>query len=175
MKISRSVICQFRFLCTERWDGLTPVHGTTEKRFCGVCQSYVYKTSTYQELESNIAAKRCVAIFLEDQMGSSMELMGDVHSTNNVESNTYLLKPVDELARLFDEPHLNLASGITDTLKASNITLIGDLVTCTQERLSEIFASQPASINEIKEVIASLGLMIEISIEGWDRKSAAYR
>lgn len=151
------------------------VEGDPGKRFCAVCQSHVYKTSTYQELQSNVAAKRCVAIFLENPLGSSMELLGDVHSTNDIESNTYLLKPVDELARLFDEPHLNLASGITDTLKANSITLIGDLVTCTQERLSEIFASKPESINEIKEVIVSLGLMIEISIEGWDRKSAAYR
>lgn len=108
-------------------------------------------------------------------MGSSMELVGEVHSTNDIESNLYLLKSVDELSRLFDESHLNLTSDITYILKEEHITLIGDLVTCTQERLSAIFASQPDSINEIKEVMASLGLMIEISIEGWDRKSAAYR
>lgn len=108
-------------------------------------------------------------------MGSSMELIGDVHSTTDIESNTYLLKSVDELSSLFDEPTLNLSPDIINTLKASGITLVGDLVTCSQKRLSAILAPKPNSLTEIKEVIAALGLRIEVSIDGWASKSAAYR
>lgn len=78
MELDHKIICQFRFVCTERWNDLVPVTGDGNKRFCSVCDSPVYLTTSYEELETNVAAKRCVAVFLQNPEGPPMEFMGDV-------------------------------------------------------------------------------------------------
>lgn len=175
MQIDHRVICQFRFLCTERWEGLAPISGDAKKRFCAVCNSPVYLTSNYEELGANIAAKRCVAIFLENRTGPPLEFIGDIQSAGQPISEAYLFRSVDELTQLFDVEALNLAAGITDVLKVNNVFLIGDLVNCTEAQLSELFATAPSSLSEIKEILASLGLKIGMQLDDWERRSAEYR
>jgi len=78
MQLDNNVICRFRFTCTEHWGDLMPFADDPTKRFCAVCKTPVHLTSSYEELAINIAAKRCVAIFLANPDGPTSEFMGDI-------------------------------------------------------------------------------------------------
>ena len=157
MPLDRSVICQFRFICTERWDGLTPIDGDLKKRFCRVCETPVYLTSSYDELATNIAAQRCVAIFLPSPDDMEMATMGMVFPEGDVFDSAFFV-PVEEL---------ELALPTQNALKAGNLKCIADVVGHTNAQLAKGFSISGSQLEEICEALASYGLTTGMKIDGW--------
>ena len=170
MQLDHKVICQFRFTCAERWAGLVPIEGDSQKRFCDVCKKPVYLTSSYEELAFNISAKRCVAIFLENAVDPPLEVMGDfggLASSFNAAPDPFLLRPISEL---------QLSETITVALKVQgDVRLVGDLIHCTPMQLEEGFGLNESQVSEIKEVLGSHGLMLGTNLSDWAIVSAEYR
>ena len=69
-----------------------------------------------------------------------------------------LLRPVDEL---------ELTVRSANCLKAENIFYIGDLIQRTENELLKTPNLGRKSLNEIKEVLASRGLILGMKLEGW--------
>ena len=150
MQLDHNVICQFQLLCTERWENLTPIVGDVQKRFCTLCKNPVYLTSSYAELEANIAASRCVAIFLANPEEIPMEYMGFVLPEGpGVGNRDIFTKQIE---------HLEISFATASALKIKNVTLVGDLVVCTDAQLAEQFGITSSQLDEIKETLASFGL-----------------
>ena len=87
------------------------------------------------------------------------------HAVSPVESqadtnqlNRYLLKKVDEL---------ELSVRSANCLKNDNIIYIGDLVQKTEAEMLRTPNFGRKSLNEIKEVLASMGLRLGMDIPGW--------
>jgi len=85
------------------------------------------------------------------------------HSAEPLESDTntlnrYLLKKVDEL---------ELSVRSANCLKNDNIIYIGDLVQKTEAEMLRTPNFGRKSLNEIKEVLASMGLRLGMDIPGW--------
>ena len=76
--------------------------------------------------------------------------------TNQI--NRYLLKKVDEL---------ELSVRSANCLKNDNIIYIGDLVQKTEAEMLRTPNFGRKSLNEIKEVLASMGLRLGMDIPGW--------
>jgi DNA-directed RNA polymerase subunit alpha len=72
--------------------------------------------------------------------------------------NRYLLKKVDEL---------ELSVRSANCLKNDNIIYIGDLVQKTEAEMLRTPNFGRKSLNEIKEVLASMGLRLGMDIPGW--------
>jgi len=72
--------------------------------------------------------------------------------------NRYLLKKVDEL---------ELSVRSANCLKNDNIIYIGDLVQKTEAEMLRTPNFGRKSLNEIKEVLASMGLRLGMDISGW--------
>jgi DNA-directed RNA polymerase subunit alpha len=72
--------------------------------------------------------------------------------------NRYLLKKVDEL---------ELSVRSANCLKNDNIIYIGDLVQKTEAEMLRTPNFGRKSLNEIKEVLASMGLRLGMEIPGW--------
>lgn len=53
--------CRLRFQCTQRWEQLDPVPGTTSVRFCVQCQSDVHLVETDSEFDQLAAQGKCMA------------------------------------------------------------------------------------------------------------------
>ena len=97
---------------------------------------------------------------------SSSPMMGGQHvaaspaetqaDTNQL--NRYLLKKVDEL---------ELSVRSANCLKNDNIIYIGDLVQKTEAEMLRTPNFGRKSLNEIKEVLASMGLRLGMDIPGW--------
>jgi DNA-directed RNA polymerase subunit alpha len=85
--------------------------------------------------------------------GASEEGEGD---TNQI--NRYLLKKVDEL---------ELSVRSANCLKNDNIIYIGDLVQKTEAEMLRTPNFGRKSLNEIKEVLSSMGLRLGMDIPGW--------
>lgn len=92
MKLEYEVICRFRFVCSQKWADLKPILGEPERRHCTICNESVHLTSTYENMASHAAAKRCIAIFVEKPHGQRLEVMGDVSSEIDpvAEADVYL-------------------------------------------------------------------------------------
>jgi DNA-directed RNA polymerase subunit alpha len=86
-------------------------------------------------------------------MGGHAEPAAD---TNQI--NRYLLKKVDEL---------ELSVRSANCLKNDNIIYIGDLVQKTEAEMLRTPNFGRKSLNEIKEVLASMGLRLGMEIPGW--------
>lgn len=169
MQLDHKVICRFRFICTERWEGLIPVAGDSKKRFCAVCETPVYLTNSYEELETNIAAKRCVAIFLASKEGPSLEFMGDVQPAApgcEISQEPIFTRPIEEL---------ELSGAASDVLRVNDVKLFGDLVICTKTLLVEQFRITDNQMEEILEALACRGLTIGMRLDNWELVSAKYR
>jgi DNA-directed RNA polymerase alpha subunit len=171
MQLGHNVICHFRFICSGRWEDLTPIKGYTNKRFCDVCSSPVYLTSNYEELAININAKRCVAISLGKSHEQEQKFMGLVvpvrRSPYSPDSpDPILTRPVAEL---------ELTPGIFRKLQANNVQLIGDLVQCSPSQLSEQIGATNHQLNELMEVLASRDLSIGMHLEDWGLLSRNFR
>ena len=83
----------------------------------------------------------------------SEESMGDTQQINR-----YLLKKVDEL---------ELSVRSANCLKNDNIIYIGDLVGKTEAEMLRTPNFGRKSLNEIKEVLSSMGLRLGMEIPGW--------
>ena len=88
-------------------------------------------------------------------MGDTMAA-GMTTDTNQL--NRYLLKKVDEL---------ELSVRSANCLKNDNIIYIGDLVQKTEAEMLRTPNFGRKSLNEIKEVLASMGLRLGMDIPGW--------
>ncbi len=78
--------------------------------------------------------------------------------TDTNQLNRYLLKKVDEL---------ELSVRSANCLKNDNIIYIGDLVQKTEAEMLRTPNFGRKSLNEIKEVLASMGLRLGMDISGW--------
>jgi DNA-directed RNA polymerase subunit alpha len=78
------------------------------------------------------------------------------HDANQL--NRYLLKKVDEL---------ELSVRSANCLKNDNIIYIGDLVQKTEAEMLRTPNFGRKSLNEIKEVLSSMGLRLGMDIPGW--------
>jgi DNA-directed RNA polymerase subunit alpha len=84
---------------------------------------------------------------------SAMEMESDANQLNR-----YLLKKVDEL---------ELSVRSANCLKNDNIIYIGDLVQKTEAEMLRTPNFGRKSLNEIKEVLSSMGLRLGMDIPGW--------
>ncbi len=89
-------------------------------------------------------------------MAASSSAPSDDGDTNQL--NRYLLKKVDEL---------ELSVRSANCLKNDNIIYIGDLVQKTEAEMLRTPNFGRKSLNEIKEVLSSMGLRLGMDIPGW--------
>ena len=89
-------------------------------------------------------------------MAASSSAASDEGDTNQL--NRYLLKKVDEL---------ELSVRSANCLKNDNIIYIGDLVQKTEAEMLRTPNFGRKSLNEIKEVLSSMGLRLGMDIPGW--------
>jgi DNA-directed RNA polymerase subunit alpha len=85
-------------------------------------------------------------------------MMGGAATADTNQLNRYLLKKVDEL---------ELSVRSANCLKNDNIIYIGDLVQKTEAEMLRTPNFGRKSLNEIKEVLASMGLRLGMDIPGW--------
>ena len=104
-------------------------------------------------------------VHFEDALPSAAPAagVGSVSSASESESDTnqinrYLLKKVDEL---------ELSVRSANCLKNDNIIYIGDLVQKTEAEMLRTPNFGRKSLNEIKEVLSSMGLRLGMDIPGW--------
>jgi DNA-directed RNA polymerase subunit alpha len=90
-------------------------------------------------------------------MAAAPMASGDPEPNSN-QLNRYLLKKVDEL---------ELSVRSANCLKNDNIIYIGDLVQKTEAEMLRTPNFGRKSLNEIKEVLASMGLRLGMEIPGW--------
>lgn len=152
MKIDSAIVCHFNFFCREQWDKLATVSNDQRIRHCSTCNSHVYLTETYEELEKNIEKRRCVAIRIHRDNGPDLEMVGDIAYFDS-ESHANLLRDIETL---------NLPPHVINDLKVHDLHKIGDLVACTEDRLLDLLSNDWSLLNEIKESLALFGLRIEI-------------
>ncbi|WP_294123724.1 DNA-directed RNA polymerase subunit alpha [Sphingomonas sp.] len=105
--------------------------------------------------ESQIRAVPTAAMAGVPGMGGA-PVEGTAADTNQL--NRYLLKKVDEL---------ELSVRSANCLKNDNIIYIGDLVQKTEAEMLRTPNFGRKSLNEIKEVLASMGLRLGMDIPGW--------
>jgi DNA-directed RNA polymerase subunit alpha len=89
-------------------------------------------------------------------IGMAVPSQSDEGDTNQL--NRYLLKKVDEL---------ELSVRSANCLKNDNIIYIGDLVQKTEAEMLRTPNFGRKSLNEIKEVLSSMGLRLGMDIPGW--------
>jgi DNA-directed RNA polymerase subunit alpha len=94
-----------------------------------------------------------IGVAIPSTAGVPAEAAGD---SNRI--NRYLLKKVDEL---------ELSVRSANCLKNDNIIYIGDLVQKTEAEMLRTPNFGRKSLNEIKEVLASMGLRLGMEIPGW--------
>jgi DNA-directed RNA polymerase subunit alpha len=105
-----------------------------------------------------------VFVHFEDSMAASSPMIGmAAPSAASEESdanqlNRYLLKKVDEL---------ELSVRSANCLKNDNIIYIGDLVQKSEAEMLRTPNFGRKSLNEIKEVLSSMGLRLGMDIPGW--------
>ena len=106
-----------------------------------------------------------VFVHFEDSMAASSPMIGmaaspsassDESDANQL--NRYLLKKVDEL---------ELSVRSANCLKNDNIIYIGDLVQKSEAEMLRTPNFGRKSLNEIKEVLSSMGLRLGMDIPGW--------
>jgi DNA-directed RNA polymerase subunit alpha len=84
--------------------------------------------------------------------------MGSSEEADANQLNRFLLKKVDEL---------ELSVRSANCLKNDNIIYIGDLVQKTEAEMLRTPNFGRKSLNEIKEVLSSMGLRLGMDIPGW--------
>ena len=91
-------------------------------------------------------------------IGTAAAPMAEATPADTNQLNRYLLKKVDEL---------ELSVRSANCLKNDNIIYIGDLVQKTEAEMLRTPNFGRKSLNEIKEVLASMGLRLGMDIPGW--------
>lgn len=104
-----------------------------------------------------------IFVHFEEALASSSQLIGQAAQQNTAEEeanqlNRYLLKKVDEL---------ELSVRSANCLKNDNIIYIGDLVQKSEAEMLRTPNFGRKSLNEIKEVLSSMGLRLGMDIPGW--------
>ncbi|MBA2466718.1 MAG: DNA-directed RNA polymerase subunit alpha, partial [Sphingomonas sp.] len=99
------------------------------------------------------AIRQAAPAMMGGGMPSPVETQADTNQLNR-----YLLKKVDEL---------ELSVRSANCLKNDNIIYIGDLVQKTEAEMLRTPNFGRKSLNEIKEVLASMGLRLGMDIPGW--------
>ena len=100
-----------------------------------------------------------IFVTFEEEEGEEMEISGEQEEFETLNEN--LFRSVDEL---------ELSVRSANCLKHANIKLIGDLVQKTE---AEILATKNfgrKSLNEIKEILAEMGLSLGMKLENWPPK-----
>jgi len=106
-------------------------------------------------------AIRYAARVLVDQLAVFADLQGTPGARDDRKEpavDPILLRPVDDL---------ELTVRSANCLKAENIYYIGDLIQRTETELLKTPNLGRKSLNEIKEVLASRGLMLGMKLENW--------
>jgi DNA-directed RNA polymerase subunit alpha len=91
-------------------------------------------------------------------IGAAAAMPAEQIAADTNQLNRYLLKKVDEL---------ELSVRSANCLKNDNIIYIGDLVQKTEAEMLRTPNFGRKSLNEIKEVLASMGLRLGMDIPGW--------
>ncbi len=91
-------------------------------------------------------------------IGIAVPSPAEMSTSDNNQLNRYLLKKVDEL---------ELSVRSANCLKNDNIIYIGDLVGKTEAEMLRTPNFGRKSLNEIKEVLSSMGLRLGMDIPGW--------
>jgi DNA-directed RNA polymerase subunit alpha len=103
-----------------------------------------------------------VFVHFEDSMAASSPMIGHAAPSSEQDDanqlNRYLLKKVDEL---------ELSVRSANCLKNDNIIYIGDLVQKSEAEMLRTPNFGRKSLNEIKEVLSSMGLRLGMDIPGW--------
>lgn len=110
----------------------------------------------FDDAQVRMAASPMIGQAAPAMDGSLMAAGGTATDTNQL--NRYLLKKVDEL---------ELSVRSANCLKNDNIIYIGDLVQKTEAEMLRTPNFGRKSLNEIKEVLASMGLRLGMDIPGW--------
>jgi DNA-directed RNA polymerase subunit alpha len=104
-------------------------------------------------------------VHFDDSMAASSPMIGMAAPSSHVDVsgetnqiNRFLLKKVDEL---------ELSVRSANCLKNDNIIYIGDLVQKTEAEMLRTPNFGRKSLNEIKEVLSSMGLRLGMDIPGW--------
>jgi DNA-directed RNA polymerase subunit alpha len=103
--------------------------------------------------EALAASAQLIGLAAPSPAGASTSSEGDSNQINR-----YLLKKVDEL---------ELSVRSANCLKNDNIIYIGDLVQKTEAEMLRTPNFGRKSLNEIKEVLSSMGLRLGMDIPGW--------
>jgi DNA-directed RNA polymerase subunit alpha len=145
----------------------TPIRRATYK----VENARVGQVTDYDRLilevdtDGSVSAERAVrtaAELLQDQLtvfvdlAPSMPGLGRDAASGDLDPN--LLKPIDDL---------ELSVRSANCLKADNIRYTGDLVQKTEQDLLKTPNFGKKSLNEIKEVLASMGLSLGMKLDNW--------
>ena len=128
----------------------------------------VIELETNGTIEPDEAIRRAATI-LQDQLSAFVELKGKEEVTPQVqepEIDPILLRPVDEL---------ELTVRSANCLKAEHIYYIGDLIQRTEVELLKTPNLGKKSLTEIKDVLASHGLSLGMSLENWPPASLQKR
>ena len=112
-----------------------------------------------QEQIAFLMAVRFNAITMTEQLTAQIEILQKELRTKLV-PDSILLRSIDEL-----EPSMRSAL----CLKAEHICYIGELIQLTEAELLKIPNLGRKQLNEIKEVLASRGLVLGTKLEGWVR------
>ncbi len=124
------------------------------------------KLSLVVETDGSITAEDAVALaarILQDQLQlfvnfEDAPLQQSTEEENALPFSPYLLKKVDEL---------ELSVRSANCLKNDNIVYIGDLVQKTESEMLKTPNFGRKSLNEIKEVLASMGLKFGMDVSEW--------
>jgi DNA-directed RNA polymerase subunit alpha len=98
------------------------------------------------------------AVSESPRIGLAAAPMASADETDTNQLNRFLLKKVDEL---------ELSVRSANCLKNDNIIYIGDLVQKTEAEMLRTPNFGRKSLNEIKEVLSSMGLRLGMDIPGW--------
>ena len=108
-----------------------------------------------------MGGSQMIGVATAPSMGGSAPAIGGGQAESAADTNQlnrYLLKKVDEL---------ELSVRSANCLKNDNIIYIGDLVQKTEAEMLRTPNFGRKSLNEIKEVLASMGLRLGMDIPGW--------
>lgn len=124
------------------------------------------KLSLFVETDGTVQAEDAVAFaarILQDQLQQfinfeEQEVEETKKESDDLPFSPYLLKKVEEL---------ELSVRSANCLKNDNIVYIGDLVQKTESEMLKTPNFGRKSLNEIKEVLASMGLRFGMDVAGW--------
>lgn len=171
------IVCKFSFRCDRKWDELKVIDGNDKTRFCTVCESPVYMTTTYEQLAENIAKKRCIAIRVPTQFDAeSDELspptgmddeyigMAEPPSISSSRVDPFLTRPIRDILK-------NAAA--VEKLTRRGISLVGYLVQLSEEALIREVSLTSIEVGEVKEALASHGFTVGMTVANWGKLGAA--